>query len=162
MERFKALRSKVKQLINESRAHFFETRDVDLRNNLERFWSVFKFKSKSTNVPLIISMRSESDTVYFTSCPADISELFNNYFISFLANVTDFTTPLLTTTNENILSELVLSSDDVVDALLNLCTSKATGPDGISRRLLGETAHQIAPSLYQLFHTSFSSSSLAD
>ena len=38
----------------------------------------------------------------------------------------------------------------------------ATGLDGISRRLLRETAHQIAPSLSQLFNKSLSSGSLPD
>ena len=51
------------------------------------------------------------------------------------------------TTNENILSEVVLSSEDVVAGLLNLDANKATGPGVISPRLLKETAHQIARSL---------------
>ena len=80
---------------------------------------------------------------------SDIGELFNKYFTSIVAahdNEADFTTSPLNTTNENILSKLVLSPDDVLAALLNLDTNKATGPDGISPRLLTETAHQIAPS----------------
>ena len=48
------------------------------------------------------------------------------------------------TTNENILSEVVISSGDVVAGLLNLDANKATGPGVISPRLLKETAHQIA------------------
>ena len=128
IEKFKELRNEVKQLVNESRTHFFETIDVDLRNNPKRFWSVFKLRSKSSSVPEIVSMRSGSDAVYSASCPADIAELFNNYFTSIVAahdNETDFTTLPLNTTNENILSELVLSTDDVLAALLNLDTNKA-------------------------------------
>ena len=146
----------MKQLVNESRAHFFETIDVDLRNNPKRFWSVFKLKSKSSSVPEIVSMRSGSDAVY-------IAELFSKYFTSIISahdNETDFTTPPLNATDEKILSELVISPDDVLAALLNLDTNKATRPDGISPRLLRETAHQIAPSLGQLFNKSLSSGSL--
>ena len=65
MEKFKELQNKVKQPVNESRTHFFETIDVDLCNNPKRFWSVFKLKSKSSSVPEIVSIRSGSDAVYF-------------------------------------------------------------------------------------------------
>ena len=78
MEKFKELRNNVKQLANESQAHFFETIDVDLCNNPKRFLSVFKLKSKSSSVPEIVSMRSGSEAVYSVWCPADIAKLFNN------------------------------------------------------------------------------------
>ena len=98
-----------------------------------------------------------------SSCPTDIAELFNKDFTSIVAahdNETNFTSPPLNTTNKNILSELVLSIDDVLAALLNLDTNKGMGPDDISPRLLRKTAHQIVPLLSQLFNKSLSSGSL--
>ena len=46
--------------------------------------------------------------------------------------------------------------------LRTLDVNKATGPDGISPRLLKETAHQIAPSLSTLFNRSLDSGSLPE
>ena len=48
----------------------------------------------------------------------------------------------------------------VLDALANLDASKATGPDEIPARILKETAHEIAPSLCQLFNKSLRLGSL--
>jgi hypothetical protein len=63
---------------------------------------------------------------------------------------------------EDNLSELLLSLDDVLSALLNLVTNKATGPDGIPAKLLTETSHQIAPFLCWLFNQSLQSGFLTE
>ena len=52
------------------------------------------------------------------------------------------------------LSKLSISTDDVLKILLHLNTSKSTGADKVSNRLLKETAHQIAPSLAAVFNKS--------
>jgi hypothetical protein len=98
---------------------------------------------------------SESDTasVRSVSCPRDIVELFNDYFTSVLNrndDLIDSTTLPPTTQCEPTTSELNLSPEDVLVCLRTLDVNKATGPDGISPRLLKETAHQIAPSLSTL------------
>lgn len=48
----------------------------------------------------------------------------------------------------------------VFNVLANLDTSKATGPDEIPARILKETAHEIAPSLCELFNKSLRLGSL--
>ena len=110
-------------------------------------------------------MKSESAAVFSASCPSDVAELFNKYFSSIVTaedNVTTSGNHPPTTVNENFMSELILSPDDVLVALLNLDTNKATGPDSISPRLQKESAHQIAPSLCQLFNQSLADGSLPD
>ena len=52
--------------------------------------------------------------------------------------------------------------EDVLVCLRTLDVNKATGPDGISPRLLMETAHQIAPSLCTLFNRSLDSGFLPE
>ena len=52
------------------------------------------------------------------------------------------------------LNEIIVSEQEVLDVLLNLDTSKATGPDMISVKMLRETAHSITPSLTRLIVTS--------
>jgi hypothetical protein len=62
--KFKELHTRVKQLISNGRAHFFETIDADIQNNPKRFWSLFKLKSRDSSVPRIVSMgASESDGI---------------------------------------------------------------------------------------------------
>ena len=166
--KFRELRAKVKQLISEGKARFFETLENDLRNNSKRFWSLFKLKTKDSCVPGKVSMGvggSDPTSVQSASCPGDIVELFNVYFSSVLNgndNPIDSITPPSTTGCESTLSELNLCLDDVLIVLLNLDTNKATGPDGIPPRLLKETAHQIAPSLCSLFNRSLNSGSLPE
>ena len=49
------------------------------------------------------------------------------------------------------LSDLTLTVSQVLDVLANLDASKATGPNEIPARIVKETAHEIAPSLCELF-----------
>ena len=166
--KFKELRSRVKHLISNSRARFFETLNEDLPNNNKRFWSLFNLKTKDSSVPEKVSMKVsglEPASVHSASCPRDVAEIFNVYFSSVLNNdhqeIERRTSPS-NATYESSISELNLCVDDVLVALLNLDGNKATGPDGIPPRLLKETAHQIAPSLCSLFNQSLSSGSLPD
>ena len=56
----------------------------------------------------------------------------------------------------NILKDLVVTESQVLNALNNLDTSKATGPDGLSARMLKVCAYEIAPSLCKIFNISLS------
>ena len=55
---------------------------------------------------------------------------------------------------------LLISEDVVADLIDNLEISKASGPDGISSKMLKATANTIVPSLTQLFNTSIMSGNL--
>ncbi len=117
MNKFKNLRKNVKQLVNESRTHFFENINDDLHNNPKRFWSIFKLKNKSSSVPETVYIGSGSTAEFSTSCPGDVAELFNKYFSTIITtdnNVNDSSTPSPITPNENFLSELIFSPDDIL------------------------------------------------
>ena len=50
--RFKELRTKVKSMVSERRAHFFNSLlDLEFKRHPKRFWSIFKLKSKTSSVP---------------------------------------------------------------------------------------------------------------
>ena len=53
------------------------------------------------------------------------------------------------------LSTIEFNENDVLDQLKSLDVSKATGPDGVSAKMLKETATAIAPSLTKLLSLSF-------
>ncbi|CAB4033140.1 Hypothetical predicted protein, partial [Paramuricea clavata] len=97
------------------------------------------------------------------SRPRDIAELFNDYFPSIVSGSDKTTqTDNPSSPTDSNLSELILSPDYVLAALLSLDTNKATGPDEIPPRTLKECAHQIAPSLCLLFNKSLRHGSLPE
>ena len=105
----------------------------------------------------------DPDLARSASCPRDIAELFNDYFSSIVSGSDKTTqTDNPSSPTDCNLSELILSPDDVLAALLSLDTNKATGPDEIPPRLLKECAHQIAPSLCLLFNQSLRHGSLPE
>lgn len=108
---------------------------------------------------------SGSDSQRSASSPRDIAELFNDYFFYILTGNDDDIdlndTPSNTAQACDI-SGISLSSEDILVALLNIDTSKAAGPDGISPRLLKETSCQIAPSLCLLLNQSLRNDSLPE
>lgn len=58
---------------------------------------------------------------------------------------------------ESILDSVNFDSAEVFLKLTNLMLSKATGPDGISARVLGKCASVIAPFLFRVFSLSLNS-----
>ena len=57
----------------------------------------------------------------------------------------------------SVLSSLVVSEQAVLDVLLSLDITKASGPDKINPRLLKEGTREQAPSLVRLFNISVTS-----
>ncbi|CAB4012394.1 Hypothetical predicted protein, partial [Paramuricea clavata] len=107
----------------------------------------------------------DPDSARSALCPRDIYmvELFNDYFSSIVSGSDKTTqTDNPSSPTDSNLSELILSPDDVLAALLSLDTNKATGPDEIPSRILKECAHQIAPSLCLLFNQSLRHGSLPE
>ena len=77
------VRRKLKSFLNDALMNKFkvyENINDDLRNNLKRFWSIFKLKNKSSSVPETVYMGSDSSADFSASCPGDVAELFNKYF----------------------------------------------------------------------------------
>ena len=70
------------------------------------------------------------------SSSVDIAEAFNDNFTSVFSSDTEESRRQLTPIDEPVLEEISLSLSEVVAALLSLHVSKASGPDGISARLL--------------------------
>jgi len=63
---------------------------------------------------------------------------------------------------KEIISELLCKVEDVFDMLCTLDMSKASGPDGISGRMLKNTACSIAPALTKIFNLSISTGIVPD
>ena len=88
LEKFKHLRSKVKQMLCESREEFYVSLGNNYQESPKRFWSVMKPHTKTRSISNIISMAEvnndqESQTARIKAkSPEDIASLFNRYFAS--------------------------------------------------------------------------------
>lgn len=61
-----------------------------------------------------------------------------------------------------ILDSLTATEEDVFDFIKSIDPNKATGPDGISPRLLKEAGHSIVPSLTKLFNLSLTTATVPE
>ena len=83
--------------------------------------SIFKLKNKAFSVPETVYMGSNSTAEFSASCPGDVAKLFSKYFLPILTannNANDSSTPSLIMPNENFLSKLFFSPNDILVALL--------------------------------------------
>ncbi len=93
----------------------------------------------------------------FTTSTAKADAL-NQFFASvFLPRSNTPRVPTPTTTFDSSTEFIPVSIEEVLSLLSALSIGKATGPDGISARLLKECADVIAPSLTELFNKSLAS-----
>ena len=70
-----------------------------------------------------------------------------------LTNLSISTTTISGTADHECAPELLCTEDEICAFLKSLDTSKASGPDGISARMLKATADAIAPSVTKLFNS---------
>ena len=163
-EKFKHQRSVVKKMLRDSRARYINSICSDVGSNSKRFWSLFKLKSKSCNVPQSVSIEIDEDIRTYSETPPKIANLFNKYFTSVFTTDSDISEDLFanndilscSSTDSSHMENIVLEPEHVSIILRSLDTNKAHGPDEIPARLLTETAIQIAPSLCKLFNKSLS------
>ena len=147
----------VRLAINNAKARHTEkliSKLQDPSTNPKQFWSISKeiYGSKITsNIPTLV----ENGQNY--NSPLEKADLLCEYFTSLSPAPIDdgqARLPPLHFSTHTPLSKLSISTDDVLKTLLHLNTSKSTGADKVSNRLLKETAHQIAPSLAAVFNKS--------
>ena len=165
--KYKSMRSKVKKLLRERRETYFQSVDGSFKVNPKRFWSVLKRKNKSCSIPNQISAPARlfegqnsmnndpSDETSRTTAsnPAQIASFFNKYFVSVFTSE-NLPQEIPNEVNDPIMSDIVITEQEVESFLSTLDTNKATGSDEIPAKLLKETASVITPSLCKLFNKS--------
>ena len=114
--------------------------------------------SKNTSIPTLIS-----DDTEFAS-PSDkailLGDKLKNNFNTAVPplNADD----LITVDSVTCPADMLCSEDEILDIILSFDTNEASGLDGISTRMLKETAYTIAPVLSALFNKSISTSTVPD
>ena len=81
-------------------------------------------------------MRNDRDIK--ASSGKEKAELFNNFFASIFSSTSDISIDAqqLHLHTDNVIADLVFSGANDEELLLGLNTNKATGPDGVTARLL--------------------------
>jgi hypothetical protein len=152
---FRAARNKYVGKLREAENKYKQELASTLQNpanmNSKKWWQLtkkFMGKFSDSTMPPITDI--ENDVTIFDATAK--AELFNRSFISYSklddsnAQIPNMVTKKTTST----LKEITITENEVLDILLSLNTSKASGPDMISTKMLKETAHSIAPSLHRL------------
>jgi len=82
---------------------------------------------------------------------------FNSTFLQFSSiDTADASIPEVIFATDSRLSSIIVEVEETMDIIRSLNINKASGPDGISCRMLKETAYSIAPSLTRLIQLSLS------
>ena len=121
----------------------------------KKWWSLAKHFLRITSGSSYPPMEDDNDELIVDDHGK--AELFNNYFRSH-SNI-DTSGASLPAFNGGEhgackLESIVVSEDDVLQILKSLNPNKATGPDGVSPKILKEGAPAIAPSLAKLINMS--------
>ena len=151
-----SLRKKYRDMRNRITAQMRRAKKIYFRNlrngGNKAFWKAMKYLNKSnrTTIPSLVYEGKKLTT------DEDKATALNQFF-STCFNPSHPPLSPQDTLHTNIADcppELYCTEDELLEMLLKLDATKASGPDGISNRMLKHTAHAIAPSLTKLFNLS--------
>jgi len=146
-KRYKVLCDSVTSMIRKSQAIFFKNINPA---NKKQFWKTMKYLNKHRSTIPTLSVSKVSASTDFAK-----TTLLNDYFSSCFNTAVP---PLAMISDEHppgYCPDDLLCIENEVGALIHsLDISKATGPDGISARMLKSTVDSIVPSLTELFNIS--------
>ena len=154
---FRSIRNNYTSKLREAECNFKQSLALSLKNTQhiqpKQWWHItkqFMGKNKDNAIPPM----EHNNFTYFDD--KEKADAFNKAFLSFSQLDSDKADlPELNYKTDSRLANIIIRESEVLDILKSLDTSKATGPDGISAKMLKETATSIAPSLTKLFQKSF-------
>ena len=138
-----------------------------LRASHRRYIRDFCMESKKQFLSFVKNMRKDASGIQalknqgvLVSDNKTKAELLNAQFKSVFTGEDMSALPDLVSKNIPSIPDIIVSTDGVEKLLKNLNPNKATGPDGISPRVLREFASEIAPILTIIFQTSIDSGTI--
>ena len=156
--KFRQLRNETNTMIRNSKQQFYDNIAEKLKSkslSSKDWWSTLKtFISPNLNsaIPPI-----ESEGIIYSD-DFEKANLFNNYFQG--QTVLDDSNAVLPELPEpsylTSLSSIAFDPQEVEEILRTLKTDKASGPDGLSNRILKELSHELSSPLCSLFNKSLS------
>ena len=149
MNKYKALRNELVSLLRLSKRKYI--RNISLSRKKKKYWRAIKFlQKKSSQIPTL------KDGNSLASSGLEKASLLNRVLIkNYNTKVPELSTQDVSSFSSNLpVNEFLCTEEDVVDLISILDTSKASGPDGISAKMLKGVRHSIAPHLTALFNKS--------
>ena len=153
--RYKVLRNTVISKLRSARSDYFRA----LKPSNKSFWkAVSSLNRGNSRIPTLVSEAGEE-----ASAPASKAVLLNNQFVkNFNSSIPPLSKEDLPRLPLHSDDSLFCSEDKIFDMLSHLDVSKAAGPDGISARMLKETATSISAMITTIFNMSISTGVLPD
>ena len=156
--RYRHARNIVTELVRDAKTNIFKKLATSLHQgnlNSKQWWKItkqFLKQSNDSDIPLIIHNGEHH------SSSIDKANIINDYFSA--QSTVDDTHATLPPLNpsDTVLSEIVVSEQDVNDVLKLIDGNKACGPDLVSPKLLKEGATVLTPHLCKIFNISLVSS----
>ena len=156
--RYRHARNIVTELVRDAKTNFFKKLATSLHQgnlNSKQWWKItkqFLKQSNDSDIPLIIHNGEHH------SSSIDKANIINDYFST--QSTVDDTHATLPPLNpsDTVLSEIVVSEQDVNDVLKLIDGNKACGPDLVSPKLLKDGATVLTPHLCKIFNISLVSS----
>jgi hypothetical protein len=139
-----------KQLFLDKKSEKIKTSQINDKDWWKLMNEITKFKTTKRGIPALKSC--VDPTVVITDAMLKAKEL-NKYFVSISTiHDNDIAVPAVTKRTQNSLPEISTNSLEILNILKNLQTNKAPGPDGVSNRILKETASIICEPLSYIFN----------
>ena len=151
VEKYKRIRNGVVTLLRKAKSSYFK--NLNPKGNSKKFWSAVKYLNKKHNSIPVLNYGSIA-----ANTNEEKAEVFNSFFSTcFNPTFPPFSpsnVPTASTCDNSSIGDLMCTEEDVYGLLSSLGTSKTSGPDGISARMLKMTAEFIAPSVCKFFNIS--------
>lgn len=139
---FKLLRKETKNLISSKYCKYLRSLADKFKSNRKKFWSCHSIKSKTERLPEVVtySRVAKSD-----KNPTEKAHLFNEFFSTVFKKIVpgrmEFPCHVI---EPELLLQVSTSRKQVKDILINLVSTKSTGVDGTSARVLKECAWELS------------------
>ena len=155
---YKEIRNKYQKELTESETKYRKSLHAVLSNskNTKKWWSTVKDilgKGNDTSYPTLVNGDNYAQT------NEEKANQFNEFFLSHnTIDTSNASLPEVPQINLQGLSSIKATENEIYDLIKSLDTNKATGPDGVSPRLLKEADLAIVPSLSKLINKSLEES----
>lgn len=156
---FNRQRNKVNNMKKYAKENYINNIDNIISNQdtgyaSKNFWKIMgRFMGKKASSVCIPPLYIDNNKYAYTNIEkADTL----NIFFSSISTIDDANVPLpdFEKRTDSVLSQLIINPSEILDVLKVLKVNKATGPDGISHRMLKNTSKTIAIPLTKLYNLS--------
>ena len=165
-ENYKRTRCFVTKLIKKSKRVYFQETIENNKGNPKGIWKALKSLTKTQKSNKIAELKCENNTM--ETDPLKMAEMLNDYFVNIIKQIGDdsFSTDLfdgkkldefISSRVDNFITQFnipPITLEEVTDLINNLPSSKATGPDSISVKILKLVAPVFCHPLTKLLNLS--------